>query len=160
MRLTVLLGPQRVHPTLGRVVESTGIGGRIALVTAGWRERESEDGALIEHLGGRAINLELYRRAEEIFARDAELFEAHLACQRTLRQMHTLYRVRLEHQMVALRALLARNEPAEILDVEIEEAFEAVRALDAAHVERMSQCRGALERLEPRRREAVGEHLG
>lgn len=146
-------------PTLGRVVDSTGIEGRIALVTAGWREREAEDRELVEHLGGRAVNLQLYRRAEEIFTRDTELFEAHLACQRALRQLHTLYRLRLDHQMAALRALLARNEPAEILDAEIEKAFEAVRALDAAHVERMRERRGELAALEPGRRQAVQDHL-
>ena len=57
MRLT-LLGPQR-RPTLDAVAESLRLVGPIATITAGWQERDSEDGALIEQLGARHVNLSL-----------------------------------------------------------------------------------------------------
>ncbi len=40
-----------------------GDGGRIAVVTAGWEEREDEDAELLDHLSRPAVNLGLYRRA-------------------------------------------------------------------------------------------------
>ena len=39
----VLLGPQRLRPTLSGVAGSLGIAGTVAVVTAGWQEREGED---------------------------------------------------------------------------------------------------------------------
>ena len=63
----ILLGPQRLRPTLVTAMAARGGEGRVAAVTDGWRDREGEDAELREHLGGRLVNLELYRRAEELF---------------------------------------------------------------------------------------------
>ena len=62
----ILLGPQR-RPTVDVVARSLGLGregldGPVATVTAGWQEREPDDGELTALLGGRAVNLSLYRR--------------------------------------------------------------------------------------------------
>ncbi|MDH3254578.1 MAG: hypothetical protein OEM62_06265, partial [Acidobacteriota bacterium] len=65
MSWIVLLGPQRLRPKLADVVRQMNVSGQIAAVTAGWEEREQEDDELAEHLGGRTVNLELYRRGEE-----------------------------------------------------------------------------------------------
>ena len=55
----VLLGPQR-RPTLDSVVRSLGSGGPWATVTAGWQEREPDDGELASLLGGAgSVNLGL-----------------------------------------------------------------------------------------------------
>ena len=59
-----LLGPQR-RPTVDRVLDSLGVGGPIAMVTAGWQERESDDAELVSLAGGRAVNLRLYARWTE-----------------------------------------------------------------------------------------------
>ena len=48
----ILLGPQR-RPTLDAVVRSLGLPGPFATVTAGWQEREPDDGELRALLGGR-----------------------------------------------------------------------------------------------------------
>ncbi|HEY8143303.1 MAG TPA: hypothetical protein VIG06_11555, partial [Kofleriaceae bacterium] len=69
----ILLGPQNGEPDVGRVLAELGVSGRIALVTAGWQEREADDAALVAALGLPAVNLRLHARAEEVFAADAPL---------------------------------------------------------------------------------------
>ena len=46
-----LLGPQR-RPTLDRVLSSLDVGSPVAVVNAGWRERESDDAEIIALAGG------------------------------------------------------------------------------------------------------------
>jgi hypothetical protein len=41
-----LLGPQQVKPTVGQVLRDLCVRGPVALVTAGWQEREGEDEAI------------------------------------------------------------------------------------------------------------------
>ena len=65
-RRVILLGPQRLHPTLIHAVDSLGVRGRIAAVTAGWEEREGEDHELSAHLGGRSFNLRIWERGEDV----------------------------------------------------------------------------------------------
>ena len=43
MSSVILLGPQRLSPTVGDEVEQRGITGTVAMITAGWQEREEED---------------------------------------------------------------------------------------------------------------------
>ena len=51
-----LLGPQR-RPTLDRVLSSLDVDGPVAVVNAGWRERESDDGEIVALAGEGAVNL-------------------------------------------------------------------------------------------------------
>ncbi len=138
-RHVVLLGPQRLRPTLASVVDELELGGKIAAVTAGWQEREPEDDELRDHLGGRTVNLELYARAEEAFARDAELFAAHRRRQDALREAQGLYRLRLGHALEAVRALLERDDDSPALREQRDEALEALRQLDRRHLERIGR---------------------
>ena len=73
----VLLGAQRFDPSLGAAVSELGVTGRIATITAGWQERESEDEELAAHLGDRTVNLRLHARGDELFREDPELRDAH-----------------------------------------------------------------------------------
>ena len=59
--MLVLLGPQRFRPTLRRATESLGVEGPVAVVTAGWQERESEDTEMARHLEREVLDLHLYR---------------------------------------------------------------------------------------------------
>src|SRR5437867_2780619 len=102
----VLLGPQRLTPTLSQAValvarRDTRLASRapIAAVTAGWEEREAEDQELSLHLGGRIVNLRVYERSEDAFRRDPGLFAAVRARQDRLRRLQELYRLRLVHAM-------------------------------------------------------------
>lgn len=105
----VLLGPQRLQPTLDKVVDSLGVAGRIAAVTAGWEERESEDDELRDHLGGRTINLKLFERWQDVAHRDPELFEAARERHDVLREIHEIYQLRLAHELDAARELMRRE---------------------------------------------------
>lgn len=158
----VLLGPQRLSPTLNRAVESLGIEGPIAAVTAGWEEREGEDGELREHLGGRTINLALHARREDVYRRDPELANALRERYRWSRKLQDLYRLRLVHAMDAARELLRRNSVdgfGKYLEGEQEAAIEEVRTLDADHLARARTLREELDlKLEPQKRDAVARH--
>lgn len=159
MSVTVLLGPQRPVSDLLRLVDALGVEGRIALVTAGWRERESQDGELRRRLGRRALNLSLYQRAETVFASDPDLFAIHRTNQRELHEAHTLYRRRLDHQIGAVQQLLSRGTGTSVLVGVVEEAFEMLRELDRRHVARMDDLRDRFEKLRPRRRQALAGEI-
>src|SRR5258705_12249207 len=93
----VLLGPQRLRPTLASVVRSLGITGDIATVTAGWQERETEDAELRDHLGTRAVNLLLHRRGDDVFQSDPRFAAPHRLRQDRLSQLQSVYRIPLTH---------------------------------------------------------------
>ena len=131
----ILLGPQRLQPTLGQAMRALGGEGRVAAVTAGWQDREAEDDELREHLGGRTVNLGLYRRAEELFAEDAKLFAGHRLRQDGLRDLQEIYRRRLRHALAAARELLAEPGDSEMLEKARRDAILAVRRLDTEHLD-------------------------
>lgn len=137
MRPVVLLGPQRFHRTLRSVVDDLGIEGRIAAVTAGWQEREGEDAELSEHLGGRAVNLRLHERGEEVFEAEPALFARLRRRQERMKRLQAVYRLRLDPQLDAVRRLLERNGDGELLEPERADAIGLVRALDEHHLERV-----------------------
>ena len=155
----VLLGPQRFDPTLGDAVKELGIEGPIATITAGWQEREPEDGELHDHLGKRTVNLKLYARTDDVWKRDAELRTAHRARQDRLRHKQDFYRIRLEHELDAAFVIQTRKAPRQILDEEGEFSIRALRELDEAH---LADCRVERERFDetwkPYARDAVARH--
>jgi hypothetical protein len=152
----ILLGPQRLRPTLIAPIRSLGVRGSIATITAGWREREKDDAELHQHLEGRSVNLELYRRAEQVFDSDPELAAVHHERQIVLQQMQSLYDVRLSHAMAACFALLRREGSPELLWRERRDALEAVRELDRRHLARVREVRDEFDaRLQPSERLAV-----
>lgn len=138
MRHLILLGPQRLRPTVRRAVREVEVEGPIAAVTAGWQEREAEVDELSEHLGSPVVQLELHRRAEQVFLASPELLEAHRARQHDLRELQRLYRRRLAHLLDAARELLASDGPEDIVDPERESALDMVRELDRHHLERIA----------------------
>ena len=99
----ILLGPQR-RPTVDAVVRSLDLDGPVATITAGWREREPDDRELGTLLGGRAVNLALYRRWLDVQDRDPEYAAADRELQRTLAERQDVYLLRLDY---ALRAVYA-----------------------------------------------------
>lgn len=145
MARIVLLGPQRSRPTVRRVVSKLEIDGPIAAVTAGWQEREQEDDELAEHLQEKTRNLELYRRGEEILAADSDLRTALGELRGERRRAQALYRVSLDHALDAVRALAA-EPPSDLAREELAEAFEVVRALDARHLQRVTELQTAFRK--------------
>ena len=137
-RALAFLGPQRFNPTLGAVVAALGIEGDLATVTAGWQEREREVEELHEHLGGRAVNLELHRRGDAVLAADPEFAAAYRRRQELFREMQAIYALRLDAAMAACTALAARAGHARLLEEERGAALEVVRTLDESHAARMN----------------------
>lgn len=157
----VLLGPQQVEVDAGRALRELGVGARVALVTAGWQEREADDAALIAALGVPAVNLRLHLRAEEVFAANPELAAAYSARQELLRHLQGFYRIRLDHTEAAARAISVRHVEPELLEQEWKVSVEQFRQLDRDHVERCSAIHDNFdERWELHAREAVARHRG
>ena len=115
----ILLGPQRHVPIVARAVAAlVGDDDRpLAVVTAGWEERENEDHELREHVQRPVLNLELWARVERIFERDRELLTAMRQRHDTLRKVQELYRLRLQGAMThgnlmrPAQALHPKNRP-------------------------------------------------
>ena len=155
----VLLGAQRFDPTLGAAVSNLRVSGRIALITAGWQEREHEDEELSAHLGGNTVNLRLHWRGDEVFKADPELRAAHRERQDSLRHRQDFYRIRLEHLFLAERVMEKRATPPDISHDEAEVSLQALRDLDAAHLAQCARLHAEFdERWKPRERAAVAKH--
>jgi hypothetical protein len=159
MTLGVLLGPQRLQPTIDKELERWGIPGPLATITAGWQEREAEDDELQEFLGGRCVNLRLHARSEDVFREDPELFRANQQKQDTLRHLQDLYRARLAHALDATRELDQSSAPADLVDAERDAAILALRLVDKQHLARTRQVQRDFElQYRPTSRPAVERH--
>jgi hypothetical protein len=141
----VLLGPQGASPDVGAALAELGIRGRVALVTAGHQDRESEDAALIAALGVPAVNLKLHARAADVFEKDAELTAAYQARQLRFRNIQSFYRVRLEKTDEAARMISVRYVEPELLEQEDHVSVEQLRQLDVDHLDRCIAIRQAYE---------------
>lgn len=143
----VVLGPQRLHTTLPEVVQELGLSGGIALITAGWQERESEDEELRAALGEREgiENLHVHGRCERVYELDQELFQAHRRRQDELRTLQQLHRVRLDDMLSCTRRLLRWEGELSVLDPEREDAIRMVRALDQHHLKRILEVHQRFE---------------
>ncbi|MBD3868706.1 MAG: Type 1 glutamine amidotransferase-like domain-containing protein [Acidobacteria bacterium] len=157
--ITCLLGPQRFDPNVAAVLSDHRLAGRVAVVTAGWQERETEDQELRDHLPLPVKNLELYRRAEEVFRADEDLSRLMRERQEQLRRLQKYYRIRLEYLLECARDLFGREDDAAILAPEKEDAVDSVRRLDQHHLARVRQVHGEFEdRHSPHLRPAVARH--
>lgn len=148
----ILLGPQNGAADVGQVLRDERVAGPVALVTAGWQEREADDAALIEALGLPAVNLRLHARAEEVFAADQPLVGAYKARQELLRHLQDFYRVRLDYIDDAARAISVRLVEPELLEQEWQVSVDLFRQLDRDHLDRCLQIHAEFER-----RWALGE---
>jgi len=156
----ILLGPQR-RPTLDVVVRSLGLSGPVATVTAGWQEREPDDAELSRVLGGRDVNLGLYRRWLDVQDRDPDYTAGAGRLDGILTELQELYLLRLDHALRAVYALQRRDRSLRdrLRSEAVSEALAAVRELDAAHLRRVNETR--LEffgRLRPHDRPVIAEH--
>jgi hypothetical protein len=152
MSNVILLGPQRERPTAPASART--IAGPIAVITAGWQENENDTLPRGFPKGG--TNLAIYRRAEEVFDQDRELFQAHRERQLRLKQLQRLYRVRLDHAIAAYRDLVVLRGDGELLEAERGAALESLRALDRHHLEGVGAIHAQFEaEWQPSRREAV-----
>jgi hypothetical protein len=134
-----VLGPQR-RPTVDRVLGSLEVSGPIAVVTAGWQERESDDAELISLTGGRGVNLRLHARWLEVLQADGEYARAEREHRALLDDLQQLYLLRLDHALQAVYAMAQRpGGYPRTREMAVEDALAAVRLLDAAHLARVRE---------------------
>ena len=154
----ILLGPQR-RPTVDAVVRSLGLSGSFATVTAGWQEREADDGELVGRLGGRAVNLSLYQRWLDVQESDPEYAAGERATQEELAELQDIYLVRLDYALQAVYALQSHSGQDWLLTDAVASAIAAVRELDSAHLRRVNEVRGEFfARLPPHQRPSIAGH--
>ena len=154
-----LLGPQRFQPTVAEALRDLAATGPIAVITAGWQEREAEVEELSQHVGVETVNLRLYARGEQVFARDRQLHAALRRRQDLLQQMQDLYRMRLSHTLAPALELMRKDEPLELLPSARRSAIRAVRTLDNAYLRQVRAVLDGFEgREQPREHRAVQDH--
>jgi len=134
-----LLGPQR-RPTLDRVLSSLGVSGPVAVVNAGWQEREADDAEILGLAGAQAVNLRLFARWLHVLEADPEYAVAEREHRLMLDELQQLYQIRLGHALEAAEAVAARTDGhANTRAMASADAVEAVRLLDATHLARVQQ---------------------
>ena len=134
-----VLGPQR-RPTLDRVLASLDVTGPVAVVNAGWQEREADDAEILALAGGQAVNLRLFSRWMDVLSADPEYAEAEREHRQLLDELRQLYLIRLEHALQAESAVTARTDGhPHTLAMASTDALEAVRLLDATHLARVQE---------------------
>ncbi len=141
----VLLGPQQLKQSLGAAVTALDVEGPIALVTAGWQEREDQDEDLPPLFGRKLINLRLYERGERVFAEDRDYARAHRARQDQLRQIQEFYKLRLERSFDAALDITRKAQNTDLEKEEVRVSLEHIRRIDAEHLERVTALREAYE---------------
>ncbi len=159
MSSITLLGPQRVRSNLAETLAFLEATGPVAVITAGWEEREDELEVLHATITQPTINLRLHARLEHALAQDEPLREAWQRRNERLLTMQQLYRRRLDHALqVVWEFQQMLVEEMELLIQERASALRAVAALDAHYLDEIRTIHGAfVRRWKPRERPAVGE---
>jgi hypothetical protein len=142
-----------------RVLREIGVQGPVAIVTAGWQEREGEPGTVADP-GVPAVELALHRRGEQVFADDAELAAAYKARQLKLKLMQDAYRVRLDYAAQAARTVAVRGADPALAAEEATASLELIRHIDRDHLARCRAVHAAFDaEARPRERRAVVRHV-
>ena len=153
-----LLGPQRT-PDVDKVVRSLNLQGPIATITAGWRERESDDGQLNELLDSRGVNLSLYRRWLDVQDRDPDFAAADRRVRGVRDEVQEIYLLRLEHSLRAIEALQRHSGNHQLRLDGVTQAIEVVRELDARHLKQISDIYAEFyQTWPPHDRPVIAEH--
>lgn len=136
-----LLGPQRrVTAAQSAVAELMGEG-LIATVNAGWQERETDSAELSQVLGGRMLNLELYRRWQDIVASDHSYAVAERRLTSLLAEIQAVYGIRLNYLMATLEAISRRKESPAVQSAATLDTLRALQELDRWHLDVVSETR-------------------
>ncbi|KPK61343.1 MAG: hypothetical protein AMJ59_02705 [Gammaproteobacteria bacterium SG8_31] len=141
-----MLGPQRSSPNVASALVRMGLDGApVCTITAGWQEREGELEDLRRHLGRPTRDLELYRRAETLFASHPDFHRAYRQRQRTLKELQRLYRRRLSHASAAYAEMMREPGDGMLVQNERRAALRALRTLDRQHLRRIERIHAAFD---------------
>jgi hypothetical protein len=158
-RAVTLLGPQR-RPSVQHVAGDLDPTAPIATVTAGWQEREADDGELQELLGGRGVNLALYARWRDVQEHDREYAYAERDHDAVLAELRRLYLTQLDHALAGAYAVAADKEGRPRLHAAaLGDAVEVVRLVDRQHLARVRTAQQAFyASWPPHERPALDRH--
>jgi hypothetical protein len=155
-RPIVLLGPQRQRCSIADVLQSLQLRGKVALISAGWEEDEAQDDWVRAQVSNELENLELFARAEAVFAADQELIEVLRDRQDQLRELRNAYKLRRDHLIEAARELKLESHHVMDPSPEWDSAINMIRQLDREYVARTRQvCQQFDRRLKTGRRPPV-----
>ncbi len=134
----VLFGPQNPVRNLGQAFSDGAIPGEpVGVISAAWQEAEGDFEELGELVPRPLVNIDLYRRAEQVFERDRHLLAAYRQRQDRLQSLQRLYRLRLRQLVVAARRVKGTDEPGDLAAAEARHAIAQLRALDRHHMKRI-----------------------
>jgi len=158
-RAITLLGPQR-RPTLDQVLHVGGGDAPVATVTAGWQERERDDGELHELLSDRSVNLALYERWLDVLDRDREYAVAEREHRTVLDELQQLYLNQLDHALRATYAVAQRKDGhPRTRESALADALGVVNLVDSQHIARVQEVHQAFyDAWRPQDRDVVAEH--
>jgi hypothetical protein len=158
---TILLGPQRFTTTVGPTVRSLELEGQIAMINAGWEERESDDDELGGHLDGRGVNLRLHHRMMDVLAKDEHFAAAALAFRDRQDELRAFYGIRLQSAIDAVRAVHHRTSIHGVGPVAEQDAIEAVREVDRWYAAELAELYRGVTATAPRvESSTIGWHMG
>jgi hypothetical protein len=142
-RAVTLLGPQR-RPSVQQVAGGLDPDRPVAVVTAGWQEREGDDAELADLLGGRVVNLSLYARWLDLHEHDREYAHAEREHDVALAELRSLYLGQLDHALRAAYAVAGGTEGRpRWREAALADALEVVRLVDRQHVARVREAQYA-----------------
>lgn len=134
----LLLGPQRPVINLGEVVAAADIpDAPVAVISAGWQEAEGDMDELRAIIKRPLVSLDLYQRAERVFAADEPLRAAYRQRQDRLQELQRLYRLRLRQLMIAARQVKRASTASDLVAAELRHALSQLRALDRHQLRRI-----------------------
>jgi hypothetical protein len=158
---TILLGPQRFTTTVGTTVRSLELGGRIAMINAGWEERESDDDELNGHLDGRGVNLRLHHRMMDVLAKDEHFAAAAITFRDRQDELRAFYGIRLQSAIDAVHAVHHRTSIHGVGPLAELDAVEAVREVDRWYAAELAELYRAVGATAPRVESGtIGWHMG
>ena len=130
----------------------------VATVTAGWQDREPDDGELDGLLGGRSANLALHARWHDVLAGDPDYAAAERDYLAVRREQRELYLIALDGVLRALHET-ARVGADAVHDAARADAEAVVRLVDERHLARVRETRAAFEAtVRAGERDAVARH--
>ncbi|MEM7261356.1 MAG: alpha/beta hydrolase-fold protein [Planctomycetota bacterium] len=151
-RSITLLGPQRRQQNVASAVDALRANGvdigddrPVAVISAGWEERDLELEALEEHLGRPTVPLGLYHRTEALFAESPELLDGLWHAKSVLDRLQEAYRIQLAGALDAARTLGGMDDVANPDLAEYQtDAIDVVRQIDERHFRRLSETQAEL----------------
>jgi hypothetical protein len=154
-----LLGPQpRVN--LQQAFRELGSEAVVAIVTAGWQDREVDDGELRELVGLPTVNLALHERWLAVHEEDREYAHAEREHEAALAELRRLYLVQLDHALTAADEVARRSDARPRLrDRALTDSLSVVQLLDQQHVQRVADFQQHFyDAWRPQERAAVARH--